>query len=121
MWWNPCSQLPAQRKVCKFYLAAKRSSFPPKGPAVCLCLKDSISGSTPPSSPSPILLGDQLLPLEEEEIQVVVLLGEEIPQDAGGVTATNLVGREAKVDALDKVPQLGHRILAELPGEGDQG
>lgn len=32
------------------------------------------------------------LPLEEEEVEVVVFLGEEVAQDAGGVAAADLVG-----------------------------
>lgn len=56
-------------------------------------------------------------PLEEEEVQVVVLLGEEVAQDAGRVAAADLVGGKGEVDALDEVPQLRHRVLAEHPGE----
>lgn len=48
------------------------------------------------------------IPLEEEEVEVVVFLGEEVAQDAGGIATADLVGRQSKVDALHKVPQLGH-------------
>lgn len=44
---------------------------------------------------------------------MIVLLGEEVAQDTGGVAAADLVGRQGKVNALHEVPQLGHCILAE--------
>lgn len=56
------------------------------------------------------------LPLEEEEVQIVVVFGEEVAQDAVGVATFDLVGREAEVDTLHKVPQLGHWVPVEPPG-----
>ncbi len=55
------------------------------------------------------------LPLEEEEIDVVIALGEEVAQHAGGVTAADLIGRQTEVDALHKVPELGNCVLTETP------
>jgi hypothetical protein len=46
---------------------------------------------------------------------MVVFLGEEVAQDTGGVATADLVGGQGKVNALDEVPQLCHRILAEHP------
>lgn len=56
-----------------------------------------------------------LSPLEEEEVDVVVALGEEVAQDSGGVATADLVGRQTKVDALHKIPQLGHCVQTEPP------
>lgn len=57
-------------------------------------------------------------PLEKEEVQVVVFLGEEVAEDAGGIATADLVGGQGEVDALHEVPQLGHSVLAEHPGMG---
>lgn len=54
-------------------------------------------------------------PLEEKEVEVVVLLSEEVSKDASGVATADLICRQGEVDALDKVPELGHKILAEHP------
>ena len=59
------------------------------------------------------------VPLEEEEVDVVVVLGEEVAQDTVGVATLDLVGRQSEVDALDKVPQLGDGILVEPPVGGN--
>ena len=56
--------------------------------------------------------------MEEEEVDVVVVLGEEVAQHTVGVAALDLVGRQAEVDALDKVPELGDGVLVEPPGGG---
>lgn len=48
---------------------------------------------------------------------MVELLSEEVAQDPGGVATADLIGRQAKVDALDKVPQLGHCVLTEPSGD----
>ena len=53
------------------------------------------------------------LPFEEEQVGVVVLLGEEVAQDPVGVAAADLVGRQTEVDTLDKVPQLGRGVVSE--------
>lgn len=59
-------------------------------------------------------------PLEEEQIEVVVLLGEEVSQNPSGIATADLIGREGEVYALDEVPQLGHRILTEHPAESQE-
>ena len=60
--------------------------------------------------------------MEKEEIQVVVMFSEKISQDAVWVATFYLVGRQAKVDALYKVPELSHRVIVEPPGaERDRG
>lgn len=56
-------------------------------------------------------------PLEQEQVQVVVALGQEVPQNPGRVTGADLVGRQAEVHTLDKVPELGHQVLVEAPGD----
>lgn len=57
-------------------------------------------------------------PLKQEEVDIIVALGEEVSQDAGGVTTADLIGRQPKVDALDKIPHLSHYILIETPARG---
>lgn len=56
-------------------------------------------------------------PLEEEEVEVVVLLSEEVSKDASGVATADLIRRQCEVDALDEVPQLGHKVLAKHPAQ----
>lgn len=51
---------------------------------------------------------------------MVVFLGEEVAEDTSGVCTADLIGRQAEVNALDKVPELGHKILIELPEERRQ-
>lgn len=58
-----------------------------------------------------------LIPLEEEKVQVIIVLGEEVAQDAVWVATFDLVGRQAKVDALYKVPELSYRVPVEPPVE----
>ena len=59
--------------------------------------------------------------MEEEEVDVVVVLGEEVAQHTVGVATLDLVGRQAEVDALDKVPELGNWVLVEPPVGGRGG
>ena len=59
--------------------------------------------------------------MKQEEVEVVVALGQEISQDTGGVATADLIGRQAEVDTLDEVPQLSHGVLAETPGKGVMG
>lgn len=54
-------------------------------------------------------------PLEEEEVEVIVLLGEKVSEDAGGIAAADLIRRQREVDALHEVPKLSHEILTEHP------
>lgn len=56
-------------------------------------------------------------PLKKEEVEVVVLLSEKVSKDASGVATADLICRQSEVDALDKVPELGHKILAEHPAQ----
>lgn len=55
------------------------------------------------------------LPLEEEEINVIIALGQEVAQHAGGVATADLISGQTEVDALHKVPQLSNRVLTETP------
>lgn len=57
------------------------------------------------------------IPLEKKQVEVIVFLGEEIAKDASGVPTADLIGWQAKVDALDKVPELRHKVLVKLPGK----
>lgn len=52
---------------------------------------------------------------------MVELLSEEVAQDSGGVATADLIGRQGKVDTLEEVPELSHRVLTEHPErtEGD--
>lgn len=54
-------------------------------------------------------------PLEQEEVEVVVALGQKVPQNSSRIARTNLIGRQAKVKTLDKVPELGNQVLVEAP------
>lgn len=56
-----------------------------------------------------------IVPLEKKEVQVVIVLCEKVAQNAVGVATFDLVGREAKVDALYKVPQLSNRVPVKPP------
>lgn len=58
-----------------------------------------------------------ILPLEEKEVYVVVVLCKEVAQDAIRVTTFDLVGRQAEVDTLHKIPELSDRIPVESPAE----
>ena len=60
-------------------------------------------------------------PLKQEEVEIVVALGKEVAQDAGGIPTADLIGRQPKVDTLDKVPHLGHPVLVETPVTGRAG
>ena len=55
--------------------------------------------------------------MEEEEVQVVVVLGEEVAQDAVWVATFDLVGRQAEVDTFHKVPELSDGVPVEPPVE----
>lgn len=55
--------------------------------------------------------------MEEEEVQVVVVLGEEVSKDAVWVSTFDLIGRQAKVDTLHKVPELSNGVSVEPPAE----
>lgn len=61
-----------------------------------------------------------ILPLEEKEVYVVVVLCKKIAQDAVRVTTFDLVGRQAEVDTLYKIPKLSDRISVESPVEQEE-
>lgn len=55
------------------------------------------------------------LPLKQEEVDIIVALGEEVSKDSRWVAATDLVGRQPKVNTFHKVPKLSDQVLAEFP------
>lgn len=55
--------------------------------------------------------------MEEEEVKVVVVLGEKVAQDAVRVATFDLVGRQAEVDTLYEVPELSNGVIVEPPVE----
>lgn len=57
-------------------------------------------------------------PLKQKQVEVIVALGEEVPQNTGGIAAADLIGRQPEVDALDKIPHLSDLVLAEAPTGG---
>ena len=59
--------------------------------------------------------GIVFIPLEEEKVQVIVTFCQEVAQDAVWVATFDLVGRQAKIDALYKVPELSDRVPVESP------
>lgn len=54
-------------------------------------------------------------PLKQEEIDVVVALGEEVSEDPRWVAAADLVGGQPEIHAFHEVPKLGDQVLAEFP------
>lgn len=60
-------------------------------------------------------------PLKQEEVDIIVALGEEVSQNTSGITTADLIGRQPEVDALDKVPHLSDCVLAETPARGREG
>ena len=58
---------------------------------------------------------DKELHLEEDQVCVVVLLGEEVAEDARRVATADLVGRQAEVETLEEVPQLSREVVRERP------
>lgn len=55
------------------------------------------------------------IPLEEKQVEMVVFFGEEVAENTGWVSTADLIGWEAEVNTLDKVPELGHKVLIEHP------
>lgn len=55
------------------------------------------------------------LPLKQEEVDVIVALGEEVSKDSCWVATTDLVGRQPEVNTFYKVPKLGNQVLTEFP------
>lgn len=53
------------------------------------------------------------IPSKENQIDIVVALGEKIAQNSGRIAASNLSRRVAKVDTFHKVPHLSSSILRE--------
>lgn len=68
-----------------------------------------------------MILSQRNSPLEQEEVDIIVALGEEVSQYTGGVTTADLIGWQAEVDALDKIPHLSDYVLAETPTGGREG
>lgn len=60
------------------------------------------------------------LPLEEEKVHIVVVLGEKVAQDAVWVATFDLVGRKAEVDTFHEVPELSYRVPVKPPVEQKQ-
>lgn len=55
------------------------------------------------------------LPLKQEEVDIIVALGEEVSKDSRWVATTDLVGRQPEVNTFHKVPKLSNQVLAEFP------
>lgn len=52
-------------------------------------------------------------PLKQEEVDIIVALRKEVSQNTGGITTADLIGRQPKVDALDKIPHLSNSVFTE--------
>lgn len=65
-----------------------------------------------------VILSQRNSPLKQEEVDIIVALGEEVSQNAGGITTADLIGWQSEVDALDKIPHLSDYVLAETPARG---
>lgn len=63
-----------------------------KGTSRKLWATRSETYTSPHSYPRPFGPQGGCSPLEEEEVQIVVLLGEEVAKDASGIATTDLVG-----------------------------
>jgi len=59
----------------------------------------------------------QYRPFEEDHVEIVVVLGKYIADDARRISGTDLVAGQDKVDALSKVPQLSSHVVCEWPGQ----
>lgn len=59
------------------------------------------------------------LPLKEEEVEVVVVLGKKISKNTIRVATFDLVCWETKINALYKVPELSNSIPVESPETRD--
>lgn len=68
-----------------------------------------------------VMLSKHNSPLKEEEVDIIVALGEKVSQNAGGITAADLIGRQSKVDALDKIPHLSHSVVTETSARRREG
>lgn len=55
------------------------------------------------------------LPLKEEEVEVVVVLGKKISKNTVWIATFDLVCWETKINALYKVPKLSNSIPVESP------
>lgn len=60
-------------------------------------------------------MGSTNRPFEQDEVEVVVVLGEYVANDACRVTRANLVARQHEVDALGEIPHLGCHVCREQP------
>ncbi len=65
-----------------------------------------------------MILSQRNSPLKQEEVDIIVALGEEVSQNASGITTADLIGWQSEVNALDKIPHLSDRVLAETPARG---
>ncbi len=54
-------------------------------------------------------------PLEKEEVEVIEFLCQEVSKDSCRVATTELIRRQSEVDALEKIPELGHWVMIEHP------
>jgi len=54
-------------------------------------------------------------PFEEDEVEIVVVFGQHVADDACRVTRADLVARQDEVDTLGEVPQLGRHVVSERP------
>lgn len=69
-----------------------------------------------PIAPLPLWTGQTgSSPLKQEEVDIIVALGEEVSEHTCWVATADLIGRQAKVHTLHKVPKLSHQVLAEFP------
>jgi len=55
----------------------------------------------------------QYRPFEEDHVEIVVVLGKYIADDARRISGTDLVAGQDEVDALSKVPQLSSHVVCE--------
>ena len=58
---------------------------------------------------------DRHKPFEEDEVEVVVVLGQHVADDACRVTIADLIAGQEEVDTLGEVPQLGRHVVSERP------
>jgi len=52
-------------------------------------------------------------PFEQNKVEVVVIFGQHIADDACRISGADLIAGEGKVDALGKIPQLGSNVVGE--------
>jgi len=58
-----------------------------------------------------------VVPFEEDEVEVIVVLGEDVANDTCWVSIADLIARQHEIDTFGEVPQLGWHVVREKPAQ----